>query len=69
MMYPCGENDVREGYTRFEMEDGSFLMWKDCEIRGCVNQVCVNRSARFCFPHSPADESFVELIERDKALA
>lgn len=66
-MYQCGPNDVRDGYTRFELEDGTFILWKDCEIKSCVNQVCVNRSDRFCFPHSPADEGVAEMIKRNKS--
>lgn len=37
-------------YTLFEDENGEFW-WKDCEVPGCGNQVCLGRSERFCWPH------------------
>ena len=37
-------------YTLFEDEGGEFL-WKDCEVPGCCNQVCLGRSERYCWPH------------------
>lgn len=44
--------ELRAGYTLFEDEDGNEWWWKDCEVPGCENQVCVNMSDRFCWPHA-----------------
>jgi len=37
--------------TLFEDEDGNQFWWKDCEVAGCKNQICIGRSDRFCWPH------------------
>lgn len=39
-------------YTEFEFEDGTTFLWKDCEVPGCTNQVCLWLSDKYCWPHS-----------------
>jgi hypothetical protein len=38
-------------YTLFEDEHGDLFEWKDCEVAGCPNQVCIGRSDHYCWPH------------------
>lgn len=39
-------------YTIFVREDGTTFNWKDCEVLGCPNQICVPMSSKFCYPHA-----------------
>ncbi len=55
-------------YDLYEDESGRQFLWKHCEIPGCPNNVCVNRSDRFCYPHSPADMTLQQMMEVGKAV-
>lgn len=37
--------------TLFEDDDGNQFLWKDCEVTGCPNQVCLGKSDCYCWPH------------------
>lgn len=50
-----------QGHTLFVGEHGPFW-WKNCEISGCPNQICIGRSERFCWPHSAGDKTVEQMI-------
>jgi len=55
-----------EGHTLFTDEDGDTFWWKDCEVLGCDNQVCVWLSDTKCHPH--AQKHQIEMRARIEAL-
>jgi len=50
-------------HTEFRNEDGTTFLWKDCEIPGCPNQICLAKDeARYCYPHSSSGKTLEEII-------
>ncbi len=57
----------RNGYTEFETDDGATLFWRNCEISGCPNCVCIRMSPSLCYVHGIAFGAFtVEEFEQDR---
>jgi len=56
-------------YTIFTREDGTTFEWKDCEISGCPNQICLSKGeTRFCWPHSKGDQTVGQMIKSMNGL-
>lgn len=54
-------------YTRFINEYGMSFDWKDCEIAGCPNQICLSKGeTRFCWPHSGGSKTIGQIIDETK---
>lgn len=58
---------ANRGYklAHYQSDDGTPLdpfLWKRCEIEGCPNLICEQRSPRFCWPHSPGGGTELDAI-------
>jgi hypothetical protein len=51
------------GSTLFEDDDGTFFLWKNCEVPDCPNGVCYGLDERYCHPHQPGADVLRRLNE------